>query len=164
MLIATARFWDTANAYSFAWERCGSNGSCATIPNESSWTYVIRPEDAGWLLRVAVTGRNTSGGTVAYSVLVGPVPGSPSSPPPSSGGNLAPNANLEQDPGPYYSTQGDGAFTWATDAARSGSHSLRISSATGNLSRWFTNTRLIPAQPGTTYTATAWLKTQNSSG
>src|SRR4051812_50213939 len=75
MLIATARFWDTANAYSFAWERCGSNGSCATIPNESSWTYVIRPEDAGWLLRVAVTGLGRAARRGRVSVPVGAGPG-----------------------------------------------------------------------------------------
>ena len=86
---------------------------------------------------------------------------------PSAGGktggpsNIAPDADFESDPSGSYYTAGSAVFSWATDAAHSPSHSLKIVSTqpAGTLTRWMSRTTSIPATAGTTYTFSAYLKT-----
>ena len=49
--------------------------------------------------------------------------------------------------------QVDRAGDWATDAARSGAHSLKIAASGGGLTRWLSNSWQLPAQAGKTYAA-----------
>jgi len=84
----------------------------------------------------------------------------PTPPPPGAGTNLAPNPSFESDPSSDYFFVTDGAtHSWATDAAHSGSHSLKIVSNSGSTSRWMSQTNRISAQAGVRYHASAWLKT-----
>jgi hypothetical protein len=78
--------------------------------------------------------------------------------------NLAPNPDFESDPGATYYTNGTASFSWATDQAHSGTHSLKIAATDGSMSRWMSKTTIIPVTPGKTYTATVWLKTSNGNG
>lgn len=77
-------------------------------------------------------------------------------------GNLAPDATLEADPSTTYYSNGAGTFSWATDAAYTGTHALKITTGqpAGTIGRWMTNTTAIPVTPGTAYDVSAWLKTQ----
>ena len=72
--------------------------------------------------------------------------------------------DFESAPGTAYFTHGDGVFAWVTDAARSPTHSLKIVSTTGTLSRWLTRTTSIVAIPGKTYTASVWTRTAGLGG
>jgi hypothetical protein len=78
-----------------------------------------------------------------------------------AGVNLAPNPSFESDPSGAYYTHGAATFSWATDAAHSGTHALKIVSTqpAGTLARWMSQTAAIAATPGTTYTASVYLKT-----
>ncbi len=75
--------------------------------------------------------------------------------------NLAPDPDFEASPFASYFTDGPGAFSWASDQARSGSHSLKIVSSTMSLSRWLSVTNAIAATPGAQYSACVYLKTMN---
>ena len=77
--------------------------------------------------------------------------------------NLAPNPSFESDPTIDYFTHGTGTFSWVKDVAHAGKASLKIVSSqpNGTLTRWLSRTKRIAAKAGTTYTATAWLKSQN---
>jgi hypothetical protein len=93
--------------------------------------------------------------------------GSGPTPPPSEApptGNLAPNADLEGDPEGVYVTNGPGAFSWADDAARSGSRSLRIDAERAQpsefqLSRWMSRDDGIAVSPGATYDVAVFVRT-----
>jgi len=88
----------------------------------------------------------------------------PAAPPPSSG-NLAHNPGFESDPSVDYFPYGSATFSWATDAAHGGTHSVKIVSVqpSGTLTRWLSNTTSVGATAGKTYTASAWFKTLNAS-
>lgn len=104
------------------------------------------------------------GGT-AQTCSTSPPTASPSvstSPPPP--GNLAPNPSFETDPTVHYFTHtgsGTATYSHATDFVHTGSRSLKIVSTLGStvLTRWLSKTNIIAAQPGVTYTGSAWLKT-----
>ncbi|HYE34678.1 hypothetical protein, partial [Methylocaldum sp.] len=83
--------------------------------------------------------------------------------PTTSTGNLAPNPSFESDPAIDYFTHGTGTFSWAKDVAHTGKASLKIVSSqpNGAITRWLSRTKRITATAGETYTATAWLKSQN---
>ena len=78
--------------------------------------------------------------------------------------NLVPNAQLEQDPSSDYYTAGSATFSWATDAAHSPSHSLKIVSAqpAGTITRWMSKAIRIPVKPSASYDLSGWLKTLNA--
>jgi hypothetical protein len=61
--------------------------------------------------------------------------------------NVARNGDFEEDPSDFYVTHGTGAFSWTTDASRSGTHALKIVStqAPGILTRWMSRTCVYPA-------------------
>ncbi len=153
---STGSWTGTPTSYAYQWRRCDSAGAgCNDIAGATNQTYLLATSDVGATIRVRVTATN-GGGSGSADSAPSPVVTAPTQP------NLAPDPDFETNPNSWYFTVGDGAFSWATDAARSGSHSLKIVSTTGTLSRWLSNTSQIPAQPGKTYTASAWLKTTNA--
>ncbi|MGH9904069.1 MAG: hypothetical protein ACRD8U_00635, partial [Pyrinomonadaceae bacterium] len=74
--------------------------------------------------------------------------------------NLAPNPSFETDPKLDYYTHGTATYAWATDAFHAGSRSLKVVSTqpAGTLTRWLSRTTKIKAVPGSSYTASVWLK------
>ena len=78
----------------------------------------------------------------------------------SSSTNLAPNSGFETDPLVDYFTYGKGTFTWANDAAHTGSRSTKIVSIqpTGSYARWLSKTDKISGQAGNDYSASVWMK------
>src|SRR5690349_4132688 len=72
--------------------------------------------------------------------------------------NFAPDADFEREPASDYSTNGGCAFNWSAGDAHSASHALQILATTFSFCRWLSRTNAIGISPGTTYTATAWLK------
>jgi hypothetical protein len=99
-----------------------------------------------------------------YPASSGGSPPPPPPPPPPPSGNLAKNPSFESDPNADYFPYGSATFSWATDAAHSGTHSVKIVSVqpAGTLTRWLSNTTSIGATAGSSYTATAWFKTVNA--
>jgi hypothetical protein len=70
-LTARAGSWtsSTSVTYTYRWLRCNSAGaSCSTIAGATSSQYKLTSADAGHAIRVAVTARNTDGGTSATSL------------------------------------------------------------------------------------------------
>ena len=93
---------------------------------------------------------------VSAVVVAGPIT--------SSGATYeAPNANFEDSPNASYATNGAGAFTWATDAAHSGVHALKVSSDQGSdgMVRWLTRTNAISIEPSERYALVVWFKTKD---
>ncbi|MBV8880182.1 MAG: hypothetical protein JO332_09480, partial [Planctomycetaceae bacterium] len=88
----------------------------------------------------------------------------PPPPPPPPSGNLARNPSFESDPNVDYFPYGSGTFSWATDAAHGGTHSVKTVSVqpAGTLTRWLSKTTSLSAQPGASYTASAWFKSMNA--
>lgn len=69
-LTATSGTWrgDAPLAFSYAWQRCDSNGdNCASIGGATATTYTIKTADAGARLRATVTAKNSAGTAVASS-------------------------------------------------------------------------------------------------
>jgi hypothetical protein len=66
-----------APTFSYQWKRCDSAGAnCSAIAGATASTYVIASDDAGYRIRVAVTGTNASGSASADSAtadVTGPV-------------------------------------------------------------------------------------------
>ena len=140
-------------------------------PTENSGAITL---SAGQKYTLQMDYYENGGGAVAQLLWSSPsttkqvVPQSQLYPSSSGGGsssptNLAHDADFESDPSVNYFYYGSGAFSWATDAAHSGTHSLKIASsqAAGTLTRWLSKTTDIQAQAGFTYSASAWLKTSN---
>jgi hypothetical protein len=75
--------------------------------------------------------------------------------------NLAPDPTFESSPYASYYTWDPASYSWAVDAARSPTHSLKIVSTrpAGAMTRWMTNTTAVTAAGGTTYTGSVYLKT-----
>ena len=62
------------NGYSYAWNRCASNGSgCSSIPGATGNSYTVQAADAGKALRSKVNAKNANGSTSATSVAL-PIP------------------------------------------------------------------------------------------
>jgi hypothetical protein len=145
------------------WLRCdGAGQDCQPIAGAGGSErvpgadrYVVRPEDVGSTIRVRVRVGNDSESSDWATSAPTPVVRSNAS-------ELAPDAGFEADPGPFYFTYGPGTFSWASDAAHTGTHALKIVSVTGELARWLSTTQAIPVTPGSTYDVTAWLKTQGA--
>ncbi len=76
------------------------------------------------------------------------------------GANLAPTGDFETSPSSYL-TAGDATFSWASDQAQSGSHSLKLESTKEGLSRWLTQTQAIAATAGATYEVVAYVRTSS---
>jgi hypothetical protein len=72
---------------------------------------------------------------------------------------LAPDAAFEQSAFGSYFTDGPCAFAWATDQARSPTHSRKIVATSTGLCRWLSQTTAIQATPGATYDASVFVKT-----
>lgn len=58
--------------FSYEWQRCDSGG-CVPIEGATAAHRVVEPDDAGAMIRVAVTANNAVGEAVAFSAPVGPV-------------------------------------------------------------------------------------------
>src|SRR4051812_4915951 len=78
--------------------------------------------------------------------------------------NLAPDPSFEAPGVPSYSSNGSCTFSQATDAARLGSHSLKIASSqpAGTLCRWMSVVSAIRVGPGGAATVDVWDKTQGA--
>jgi hypothetical protein len=142
----------------FQWQRCDASGAaCNDILGATGETYLLAFADIGATIRVAVTASNRGGTTTAFSVPTAVVA------PPVVEQNLALDSDFEAAPGNAYYTAGACAFSWATDAANSGTHSLKIvSQSSAELCRWLSTMTDIPARAGTTYSAAVWLKTEST--
>lgn len=69
ILTANPGTWDNSPSFAYQWQRCESDGTgCTPIGTDSS-TYVLVSADAGKKIRVAVTGSNVAGSTLAESAL-----------------------------------------------------------------------------------------------
>jgi hypothetical protein len=81
---------------------------------------------------------------------------------PSTPANLVIDSDIELDPSAYFSSDGPGTFTWATDQSHSPTHALKLVSSqpSGSTARWLTRTDTIPVTAGASYDAAAWLKTE----
>ena len=77
--------------------------------------------------------------------------------------NHAADSSFEDQPDPYYHW-GPGTFSWVDNVAHTGSHSLEVSSTSGGLSRWLSNTTSLQAFPGQRYHGSVWVKTQDVAG
>ena len=77
-------------------------------------------------------------------------------------GNLAPVADFESNPAPFWFDRGPCAFTWATDVSHSPTHALKIDSGTTALCRWLSEIAAIAVNPGESYDVSAWMRTTGS--
>jgi hypothetical protein len=171
-LVTTPGTWIGADSIRYQWERCdvlpvypwgADESTCTDIAGATGPSFV--PTDAQLLsaVRVRVIASNGNGSTSAYAkfwpsafyswqlfTVIGPK------------ANLVPNADVEAPPNGYY-THGNATFSWATDASRSGTHSLKIVSTqpTGQLARWMTLTQAIKVTPGSRYEANVSMKTRD---
>jgi hypothetical protein len=153
-LLASDGSW-TGSPTSFAdqWRRCDPSGAtCVDIAGQTGRSYTPIAADVGQTLRVRVTATNAGGPSQPADSAATDIVRSP---------NLAPNPGFESDPASSYNTSGTGLFSWASDAAHSGSSALKLVSVTDTLTRWLTETQAIKVSPGTTYDVSAWLKTAN---
>jgi hypothetical protein len=165
-LTASNGSWtNSPTGFAYQWRRCDNAGAnCSNIgTNSSSYTLVLA--DVNKTIRVVVTASNAGGPSApATSNQTAVVQAAAQS------SNLAPNPSFESDPNVDYFTYASSplsanAFSWASDAAHTGSHSLKLvsSQAGGSLARWLSQTNKIPATPGSSYSASAWFKTSNVS-
>jgi hypothetical protein len=124
----------------------------------SGWNFFMwadtngSPYTAGWGLTTV------DGGTVWYGGY-GEFPFRTYVVSNASPGGLAPDGSFEQSAYGSYFTNGSCGFAWATDQARSPTHSRRIVATSTGLCRWLSQTRAIEATPGTTYDASVFVKT-----
>ncbi len=168
--------------YTMEWQWCALSGYCVDIPDAYGASYSPVVADVGETLRIKVEAGNSQGSAMAFSAETGQVQAATTTTtttttttpttttpttttpttttPPPVAGNLAPDPDFESNPNASYYTNGNGTFSWASDQARSGSHSLKIASSdSSSMSRWMSLTSLIPVTPGRAYTASVWLKT-----
>jgi hypothetical protein len=98
--------------------------------------------------------------TVGFLLLGVPQVGSTSN---TAQTRIPPRSDFESNPAPLWRTNGPCNFRWATDEARSPTHSLRIvSEAPGRtLCRWLSRVRALPVQHGESVHAEVWLRAQN---
>jgi hypothetical protein len=155
---------DAPDSFVVSWSRCDANGTnCVTIPGAggvfgAGRQYTLAGEDIDHTIRSSVRASNADDpGAEAVS---------PATPLIRSSCvffadfcNVAPDPALESDPSPFYYTNGNAIFSWATDQAHSPTHSLKIVSnqPSGALSRWMSVINRIPAD---FFHASVYLKTQ----
>lgn len=74
-LSASEGTWDGSRpqSYSYAWFRCLADGTCEAVLNGTEPTYVVRPGDYGFRMRVTVTATNSAGSEEAASAPTEPV-------------------------------------------------------------------------------------------
>lgn len=153
-LTATPGTWagTPAPTLTYQWLRCAA-GTCTPIAGATQTSYALGSADVGATVVVRVTATNTAGSASADSQPTAVVT------PPVDAANLMPDPDFEASPQQYYA-YGTGAYTWAADAAHSGSRSLKIvRSDSSDYGRWMTVTGVIRVQPGKTLTARAFLRT-----
>lgn len=73
------------------------------------------------------------------------------------------NGNVETNPSAAFFSHGPAIFSWATDQYHSASHSLKIQSGSGSLSRWMTKTTSISVTPGERLTFSGWVRSSGAS-
>lgn len=78
-LTATTGTWTGgATSFSFQWQQCPAGTLvCVNVPGATGRTYGVRSSDIGQRLRIAVTARNASGPSTAYSDPTSVVTASP---------------------------------------------------------------------------------------
>ena len=152
---STGDWTNSPTGYGYQWRRCDTSGAtCTDIGGATVASYTLVSDDVGSTLRVRVTATNEAGSTSADSAQTAAVA--------AGATNLAPDPNMEADPAGTYTKNGSATFSWATDAAHSPTHSLKIVSTASSLTRWMTQTKTIAAAPGHRYDVSAWLKTKNA--
>ena len=145
---------DAPGAFAVQWLSCYDGSTCTEIPGATQQSYTLTPDLLlGYRLRARVRATGSGGTGEALSNLLGPI----TTAPPTQ--NLAPDGDVELNPGPYYFTYGPCSYSWASDQSHSPGHALKIVSGTSTLCRWLTNTGSIAAVPGKSYSVSAWLKT-----
>lgn len=145
------------------WLRCNTSGDdCTAIGSATSASYTLTTSDVGSTIRIRVTASNSAGTASADSTATAAVAASAT--PPSNPTNLAPNPSFELDPFSSYYTHGTASYSWTTDAAHSGSRSLKIVSTSWSLTRWLSNTNSIAASAGKTYVVSGYVRTISGSG
>src|SRR5438552_4765576 len=83
VLTASSGTWSNSPiSYAYQWRRCNVQGiECVAISGASLSTYLLRPADVGFTLRVKVIANNAAGHSFAISaptdVVVGPAPNAP---------------------------------------------------------------------------------------
>jgi hypothetical protein len=75
VLTAGVGTWTGSPTFTFQWSRCdATGGACVNIANATPQTYALGPADAGFTIRVAVTGTNGAGSAIAVSAQTTVVP------------------------------------------------------------------------------------------
>ncbi|WP_181813485.1 peroxidase family protein [Gaiella occulta] len=160
LLTGSTGTWSGTTPITFTrqWQSC-VGATCSDIALATGSTYVPVVADVGKTLRVHVTATNIAGGPIAAdSVETAVVAAAPAVT------SLVPDPDFELSPTPWFFTNGAGTFTWATDQSLSPTHALKIVTSASTLSRWLTNTSLVAAQAGRTYTARVSAKTSGVAG
>jgi hypothetical protein len=159
-LTGTTGTWTGTAPITFTqqWQSC-AGASCSPIAGATGTTYVPVGLDVGKTLLLHVTASNGVGGPIgADSAQTAAVTAAPTLV------SLVPDPDFELNPAPWFFTHGVGTMTWATDQSLSPTHALKIVTSASTLSRWLTNTTLVAAQAGRTYTARVAAKTSAVSG
>jgi hypothetical protein len=74
-LTAAPGTWTGNPTFTYQWRRCdAAGGACVDVVGSSGSTYLLGPADAGFTIRVAVTGTNTGGSATAVSAQTTVVP------------------------------------------------------------------------------------------
>ena len=77
-LSTTNGTWNAGAIFTYAWLRCGTNGTgCTAIPGATSATYVTGVADSGHTVAARVSATNAAGTTAALSNRTGVVVGVP---------------------------------------------------------------------------------------
>jgi hypothetical protein len=97
-LTATPGSWDGSPAIAYQWELCTTQAgtSCTDIHGATSSSYTLTGADIGQYVRVAVTGTNPGGTTVAYSATSGAVNAAASAPPVTATSPAVPDSSQVQ--------------------------------------------------------------------
>ncbi len=114
-LTAAPGSWSDATAtFTYAWERCDGNGSCASIDGADGMTYTLIGADRGAFVRVRVTAQSGGASVSKASASVGPV--SPPAPTaiagPSIFGDAVVGAKLVADAGRWSDPEAKFTFVW----------------------------------------------------
>jgi hypothetical protein len=158
--VTFGRWTGSVTAFAYQWFVCSRpDGDCEEIPGATSDTYTLTPAELGQFIRARV--RATASGRTGEALTSARGPVLQERP---TSGNLARNVDVELDPAAYYFTNGPCDFDWTTSASHSPTHALRTISETSALCRWFTKPTLIPVQPGSQYTVSAWFRTADVNG
>lgn len=97
-------------SYTYQWRRCDSTGAgCIDIAAATAQTYTVSSGDVGGTLRVAVTGSNAGGSSIATSAATSAVTAPANAPAnttlPTISGTVQQGAQLVADPGTWTGTQ-----------------------------------------------------------